>query len=164
MSSKTVFQAGGGAGVKQTLTTMARLTNQAVDDPNIRSQAAEHTYQFRGDKQAQMQALLSWTRAAIRYVPDPAGLEMLHGPALIARAIAEKRFVYGDCDELSMYLGTLLKAVGMRPIYRAVGYNGFPWSHVYVVVNGARLDPTRREWLESGLVPHRETSSLEVPV
>ena len=76
----------------------------------------------------------------MRYVKDPAGIELLHDPRLIARAIAGHKLVYGDCDDMSMYLAALLKSVGLRPLFRAVGYNGRPFQHVYVRCEGVTLE------------------------
>lgn len=140
-------QASGEAGVKQTLSTMARLSRNAMLDPLIRDQAARVVAQCpRGNIHCYGSALMSWVNRRMRFVPDPEGVEALHDPRMVARAIEAGKLVYGDCDDQSMYLASLLKAVGRKPIFRAVGYNGKPWQHVYVVCDGAKLDPTRDPW------------------
>lgn len=148
MSLSVFPQANGNAGVAQTLDHMARLINAAILDPVIRDQAAYAMSGCnRGAKDCQCYSMLSWVTRAVRYVPDPTGIELLHDPRLMARRIAAKKMVYGDCDDMSMYLAALLKSIGLAPTIRAVGYNGLPFQHVYVMCEGLRLDATRSPWM-----------------
>lgn len=154
-------QASGAAGIQQTLSHMAGLVNASILEPALRDQAAHAISGCpQGNKSCYAYALLSWVNRTVRYVPDPQNVELLHDPRLIARAIATRKEVYGDCDDLSMYLAALLKAVGIQPTFRAVGYNGKPWQHVYVVAEGLNLDPTRSAWNVS-LYTMPETSAIE---
>lgn len=154
-------QASGVAGVRQTLSKIASLANGAILDPAIRDQAALAISGCpKGDSRCHCAALLVWVNRRVQYVADPRGVELLHDPRLMARAIAGNRQVYGDCDDMSGYLAALLKSVGRSPILRAVGYDGQPLSHVYVCCNGMSLDPTRDAWNVS-YRPHVETSALE---
>lgn len=154
-------QSGGVAGVRQTLYTIASLVNQSILDPTIRDQAAYAISGCqKGDVRCQCAALLVWVNRHVQYVPDPAGVELVHDPRLMARAIAGRNRVYGDCDDLSGYLAALLKSIGRKPILRAVGYHHGPLSHVYVVCEGSRLDPTRDDWATNGWM-HPETDDLE---
>lgn len=158
-------QLGGSEGVKQTLTMMKRLANAATVNPFIRAQAAQAVSGCpRGDKRAMCYALLSWVKRTVRYIPDPKDIEALHNPAMMAEAIAKRRLVYGDCDDMSMYLATLMKAVGLAPCFRAVGYNGNTYQHVYVYCEGMRLDATRDEWNERPRPVPQETSVIEAKV
>lgn len=156
----------GNAGIQQTLAKMAALTNGAILDPAIRDQAAYATSACdRREKLCLCHSLMSWVSRNVRYVRDPAGVELLHDPRLIARAIKDKRLVYGDCDDMSMFLGALLKSVGLRPTFRAVGYNGRPFQHVYVMCEGLKLDATRSVWAPAGYsYPQEETSVMEKAV
>ncbi len=158
-------QLGGVDGVKQTIGMMVRLTNAAVTDPNIRAQAAQVVSTCpRGDRRCMAYALLTWVKRKVRYVADPNGTEALHNPAMIAKGIREGRLVYGDCDDMSMYLGALLKSVGLAPRFRAVGYNGRQFQHVYVWCDGLTLDATRDEWNERPRQTPVETSVIEASV
>lgn len=164
MSLAVFPQVGGDAGVAQTLSQMAALSRGAMLDPVIRDQAALVVSQLpRGDRRYQCFALCAWVGRAMRYVADPAGVEALHDPRLVARGIAQRKLVYGDCDDMSMYLAALLKSVGLSPRFRAVGYEGRPWQHVYVKCEGLALDPTRDPWAVT-LRPFRETSAMEKQV
>lgn len=157
-------QANGAAGVRQTLKTMAGLANGALLDPAIRDQAAAAIAGCpKGDKRCQCYALMIWVNRKVRYVPDPRGIETVHDPRLIARGIASRKQVYGDCDDLSTYLAALLKTVGFAPTLRAVGYDGNPFQHVYVCCDGLKLDPTRDAWNVT-FRPSQETSVMEEAV
>lgn len=154
-------QPDGRAGVQNTLSHIASLANASILDPVIRDQAAYVISGCpKGDKRCHCAALLTWVNRKVQYVPDPRGIELLHDPRLMARAIAENRRVYGDCDDMSGYLSALLKSVGQSPILRAVGYMNGPLSHVYVCCGGAPLDATRDAWTTT-FRPHVETDFLE---
>jgi hypothetical protein len=159
---QTLPQLPGEAGVRQTINLMVSLTNASITDPLVRAQAAQAISGCpRGDRACQCYALLSWVKRIMHYVADPKGVEALHDPRLIAKAIHEKRYVYGDCDDMSMYLAALMKSVGLDPSFRAVGYGGKPYQHVYVSCLGMRMDATRDEWNFATPASFPETSVLE---
>lgn len=154
-------QSGGAAGVAETLAAMSRLATASMLDPLIRDQAAFAISGCqRGDRHCQCYALMSWVSRNVRYVPDPLDTEALHDPRLMARGIASKKYVYGDCDDMSTYLAALLKAIGLRPSFRAVGYDGQPFQHVYVRCEGLNLDATRLASMVT-FRPNQETSVME---
>lgn len=154
-------QAIGEAGVRQTLQTMARLARNAMLDPIVRSQAALAISGCpRGHVACHCYAVLAWVNRHVQYVPDPDQIEALHDPRLMARSIADRKRVYGDCDDMSMYVAALLKAIGRQPMFRAVGYDGKPYQHVYVVCDGLRLDATRDAWTIT-FKPNKETIFME---
>ena len=151
----------GEAGVRQTLNKMTDLINGAILDPLIRDQAAAVTIGCgKGNRRCVCAGLLAWVHRRVSFVPDTTDHEVLHDPRLIARAIVKGKQVYGDCDDLSMYLAALLKSVGLRPILRAVGYDGHYLQHVYVSCEGMKLDPARDPW-QVTMRPYLETSVLE---
>lgn len=153
-------QSSGPAGVRQTLSKMRQLTNGAVLDPAIRDQAALAISGCpKGHKTCFCASVLSWVNRKVQYVGDPADDELLHDPRLIARGIALGKRVYGDCDDMSMYIAALLKAIGLHPAFRAVGYDGKPFSHVYVVCEGVKIDATRDYW-STMYARHTETTSM----
>lgn len=155
-------QRAGDAGVRQTLNTMATLVNQSFLDPVIRDQAAYAVSGcLRGAKDCQCYSVLSFVTRKVRYVADPRGVEMLHAPRLMARAVKDRQLVYGDCDDMSMYVAALLKSIGLNPMFKATGYNGKPFQHVYVMCEGLKLDATRSAWIAPTLYPMHETSVME---
>lgn len=158
-------QVGGELGVRQTIVTMRSLINGAITDPIIRDQAAFATAHCpKGDRLCQCYSLLSWVKRKMHFTSDPKGVEALHTPQIIARAIHEGKFTYGDCDDFSMYLAALIKSIGMQPTLRAVGYDGNRYQHVYVKCLGMKLDASRDEWATPGSLPHEETSVIELVV
>lgn len=161
MSLALFPQASGEAGVRQTLRTMAVLTRRAMLDGILRSQAALAISGCpRGHVACQCHAVLAWVNRHVQYVPDPDQVEALHDPRLMAHAIADRKRVFGDCDDMSMYVAALLKSIGRQPIFRAVGYDGKPYQHVYVCCDGLPLDATRVAW---GITfkPNKETLIME---
>lgn len=150
-------------GIRDTLYAMQRLVNAAYLDEVIRAQAAGAIRHCeKGNVRCQMASLLVFTRRKLHFVKDPLGVEGLRDPRLIAREVEAGRMAYGDCDDFSMYLASLMKAVGIPATFRAVGFRGGPPSHVYVVGPfNTKLDATRNEWAPAlgELLP--ETSSLE---
>lgn len=159
-------QAGGVAGIQHTLGVMRMLTNRAFTHELIRAQAV-HAIQAcpPADKTCQQASLLAWVKRKMKFVRDPEGVEALHDPIAIAIAIQRNQIPWGDCDDFSMYLAALLKAVGLPAMFRAVGFSGRPLSHVYVVgPNNTKLDPTRDLWNPGlgELLP--ETSKIECRV
>ena len=159
-------QAKGVDGIKQTLYAMQQLTNQAITNELIRAQAAHAVASCSpGDTICQQASLMIWVQRKMQFVKDPLGVEALHDPKAIALAIHHGKQPWGDCDDFSMYLAALMKSIGIPASFRAVGFNGGPLSHVYVVGRkGAKLDPTRNMWNPGvgELLP--ETSYLEVKV
>lgn len=161
-----VEQLPGAAGVEQTLRTMRGLIQNAAIDPLIRRQAARATaHCARADARCQCASLLAWVQRKMRFVPDPTNMEGLHDPRMIAKAVEDGCDVYGDCDDFSLYLASLLQAIGRRPILRAVGYNGRPYQHVYVVCDGMKLDASKDEWaMPVGRGVFRETIAMNLDV
>ncbi|MGL5936386.1 MAG: hypothetical protein ACRCZI_12295 [Cetobacterium sp.] len=154
-------QAAGSMGVAQTLRKMASLAQGAKLDALIRDQAEVATGGcFKGARDCQCYSLLSWVSRTVRYIADPAGAELLHDPRLMARGIHARKRVYGDCDDMSMYLAALALSIGLQPTFRAVGYNGRPFQHVYVMCCGLKLDATRSAWDRYSGV-QTETSVME---
>lgn len=141
----------GEAGIRFTIATMRQLVNNSYMAPLIRDQAAMVIRGCeRGDFKCMCSALLAWVQLKMTYIPDPAEVEALHAPLLIARAVQwnmdnprRKKLVYGDCDDFSVYLASLLKAVGLRPRFKAVGYRGKFYQHIHVACGSFRLDATR---------------------
>lgn len=157
-------QLGGTDGVRQTMSLMSRLANEAALNPLIRAQAAQAISNCdRVDWRCQAISLMLWTQRKMHFVQDPANAEALHNPSMIAQAVHEGRYVYGDCDDFSAYLAALMIAIGLKPVFRAVGYDHGGLQHVYVTYKGLKLDPTRDAWTERPTLPKMETSALEVP-
>lgn len=145
---QTFPQSGGVAGIQQTLGVMRMLVNRSFTHELIRAQAV-HAVQgcAPSNKVCQQASLLSWVKRKMQFIRDPEGVEALHDPVAVAIAIQQGKRPWGDCDDFSMYLAALLKSIGLPATLRAVGFNGRPFSHVYVVGAGnTKLDATRDLW------------------
>lgn len=153
-------QLSGDAGVRQTVETMRGLVNNAITDPLIRRQAFLATQHCpRSDKRCVCYSVLAWVTRHLAYIPDPRGVEALHDPKMIAKAIHTGRAPYGDCDDFAMYTAALLKAIGLQPSFRVVG-TGHQFHHIYVTCENLLLDGTRQEWS----LPVPEGRTWTVPV
>lgn len=118
-------------GVKQTLYLMARLTRQYRSNPYITTQARLALRNVSGKNfKGEAAALLRYVQNAIRYTQDPVDVEHLTAPDILLRDVRA-----GDCDDMSLLLGTLLQAVGHPVRYVAVGFDYDPpgeLTHVFV--------------------------------
>lgn len=132
----------GDPGVEQTVNQMRGLVDAALRDPSIIRLATDIV---RGvpafDDLAEANALYEWVRRNIRFTKDPVNKEKLYPPAELLKIRA------GDCDDISMLMGTLLMAVGYPARLMTVAANGDEFSHVYVEANidgqWIPLDPAR---------------------
>ena len=121
----------GDAGVTDTLKMMAQLARQYKVDPLIRQTAARAVQSCRAkDDYCEAARLQNWVRSNIRYTGDVYDVETLQTPLV---TLQER---YGDCDDQSTLLATMLLAIGIPAAYCAVGVNGEPYSHVmtYAVI------------------------------
>ena len=132
----------GDAGVEQTINEMRGLVDEALRDPQINRLARDIVHSVPAfDDVAEANALYEWVRRNIRFTKDPVNKETLYPPAELLKIRA------GDCDDISMLLGTLLMAVGYPARLMTVAANGDEFSHVYVEANlngeWIPLDPAR---------------------
>ena len=80
------------------------------------------------DRRAEAAGLFHWVRRHIRYTRDPVRLETLHTPRrlLVVRA--------GDCDDMTILLGSMLLATGHPVRLALVGFRSdrpHAYSHIY---------------------------------
>jgi Transglutaminase-like superfamily len=144
----------GDAGVEQTIQQIRGLVDEALRDPQIIRTATDIV---RGvpafDDYAEARALYDWVHRNIRFTKDPVNKEKLYPPAELLKIRA------GDCDDISMLLGTFLMAVGYPArLVTVAAVESAPdqFSHVYVEgqINGAwiPMDPARYD-SEFGVAP-----------
>jgi Transglutaminase-like superfamily len=134
----------GDAGVEQTINQMRSLVDEALRDPSINRLARDIVQSAPAfDDYAEAQALYNWVRQTIRFTKDPVNKETLYPPAELLKIRA------GDCDDISMLMGTLLMSVGYPARLMTVAANGDEFSHVYAEgqINGQwiPMDPARSD-------------------
>jgi hypothetical protein len=150
----------GDAGVEQTVGQMRHLVDEALRDPAIIRLATDIVRSAPPfDDFAEANALYEWVREHIRFTKDPVNKEKLYPPAELLKIRA------GDCDDISMLLGTLLMAVGYPArlmTVAAAGGSPEQFSHVYVEGEIAGqwipMDPARHD-SQFGVAPPLYTRS-----
>lgn len=119
----------GKAGMIATLRAMRQFARDAVRDPaqKIRTLAIHLTHELPPRSyQREVKRLHEFVRDEIRYVRDPAGVELVSTPARTLEIRA------GDCDDKSVLLAALLESLGHPAQFKVIGLNGGPFSHVFV--------------------------------
>jgi transglutaminase-like putative cysteine protease len=125
----------GPAGTFVTARLIARMIREGAKDFYVRQKAIEifRTYGARPkDRFGEVCALFDWVRKNIRYTRDIFQVELLHS----ARRMLELRA--GDCDDMTILLGAMLKSTGHPVRLVLAGFcPGKPhsYSHIYPEVN-----------------------------
>lgn len=119
-------------GTKTTLKHIQALIRAGVKDFYVRQKAIDILLKASvqsKDYLGEIKALFEWVRRNVRYTKDPFRVEMLHS----ARRLLELRA--GDCDDMTIVLGSMLEAIG-HPV-RLVVTGPDPlrpklFSHIYL--------------------------------
>ena len=117
----------GADGTIQTLKMMRTEALKALTDPQqiVRLTVLDLCADLeQRDWFGQVEAMHAFVRDCIRYMPDPADLELLQTPQKTLE------FGQGDCDDQSMLLASMLKCADHPARFIAVGFDGGPFSHV----------------------------------
>jgi transglutaminase-like putative cysteine protease len=125
----------GPSGTLVTARLIARLIRDGAKDFYVRQKAIE-IFRASGarpkDRLGEVCALFNWVRKNIRYTRDIFQVELLHS----ARRMLELRA--GDCDDMTILLGAMLKSTGHPVRLVLAGFRpGKPhsYSHIYPEVN-----------------------------
>lgn len=158
----TVYsQLPGDSGTYQTVYMMKELANKSFLHPWIRERAASILQNCNRSVQCEEYGLLGWLKSAVQYIRDPSGVEALHDPiTFFEQRLRNGQRVFGDCDDMALYLATLLKAVGHEPFFRVLSRTGNSFHHVHVVCHKHLLDPT----MELGTFPRQATRAVQIKV
>jgi transglutaminase-like putative cysteine protease len=127
----------GDVGILKTNKLMKKYVNDYYTHPRIKDIAMRLNT---------IDNIFNYVVDTIKYQNDPPDVELV---ASVKHTVLGKR-KYGDCDDLSVALATLLKARGYQVAFRNVAWRSDikddRFTHVYVVVfSGGReipLDPT----------------------
>lgn len=132
----------GRRGTLVTAGLVARLIREGARDFYVRQKAIE-IFRSRGvrakDRLGEACALFDWVRSHIRYTRDIYRVELLH----TARRMLELRA--GDCDDMTILLGSMLMATGHPVRLALVGFRPdrpHAYSHIFPeVFVGGRWTP-----------------------
>jgi len=117
----------GMAGTEKTLATMRELVNRGKVNPAIRQAATTVAFlQPEKDHRAEAEAIFNEVRDGIRYMRDVHGVETLQEPQI---TLAVR---YGDCDDQTVLLASMLESVGIATRFVVAGYRDQNYEHVYL--------------------------------
>lgn len=117
----------GKAGVQTTLKIMSDLTKAGKTNPAIRQRATSLVQDLKSkDRIGEIRRLFNYVQNSIRYVRDIHNVETLH----FAEQVMSQE--YGDCDDKSVLLASLLESIGHPTRFVAVGFAPGEYSHVFV--------------------------------
>lgn len=126
----------------QTLYMMKTLVNKSFLHPWIRERAGGLALPCQRNKQCEAKTLSDFVRHNLNYMADPYGVESIHDPVTwIESRLREGQAVYADCDDMVIYLATLLKSIGHAPSFKVIARDS-TLIHVFVFSDGLNLDPT----------------------
>ena len=146
--------AGSRAATRATLRIMRNTVREARTHYPIIELARQITQGIpQKDWLGEARAIHQFVRDRIRYVQDPAGLELVQIPEETLRVRA------GDCDDKSVLAGALLQAINHPVRLRAVGLNrAGQFQHVFPETRiGSRwlsvetTEPVELGWLPAGI-------------
>lgn len=116
----------GPAGIKDTLKVMVQLAKDGKKNGAIIEKGNELLMYIPPKAWFQeVQALWQFVKDQIRYARDVHDVETLYTPD---QTLAQR---YGDCDDKSVLLASLLLATGHPTRFVAVGFQPDDYSHVY---------------------------------
>lgn len=149
----------GYAGTMRTASHVKRLIREGAKDFYVRQKAIDILL-ARGVRPknylGEIAALFEWVQRNVRYTKDPFRVEVLHTP----RRMLELRA--GDCDDMTILLGSMLESVGHPVRLVLTGPNAFQprlFSHIYLEVNH------RGRWIPcDATMPHALGWSPRAPV
>lgn len=136
---------------RTTLQWMVRLTRAGLADVKIRLLAEEIVRDlWPHDYLSEYAAVLQWVRMNIRYTRDPIVIEQVKTP----QAILETGT--GDCDDMSVIIGTFVGTLGGKARYVAGGFRPGALSHVWCEA----FDPASKKWVVLDPVPGRNVAEM----
>lgn len=139
---------------QDTMAWMARFVRQGQYDYRLRALAEKLVADlWPHDYLSEYAAVLNWTRANIRYSRDPRTIEQVKTPAVIVETKT------GDCDDLSVLVGTLVGLIGGKVRLVAGGFAAgqrAPLSHVWLEA----WDPGAGAWVVLDPVPGRKVNQM----
>jgi hypothetical protein len=110
-----------GYSLNKALRELAKIRDYYAQFPSVRRCAI-----FFGDPQhdndldSLFSNLVRFVKTRMRYIPDPHGFETVIAPDWLLFDIVQRGVAYGDCDDHTLLLNTLLASVGFETSFVAV--------------------------------------------
>lgn len=134
----------GDKGIEETIQIMQFFLEKYTNTPEIKQVLVDNGL-LEGGTADKVKNIYNYVAKRYTYKPDPNGIELVKSPK---HTIIGKKH-YGDCDDLSVALATLLRTAGIQTRYRTVAWKrgfGNQFTHVYVIcfdgTNWIPLDPS----------------------
>jgi len=137
---------GGDLGIYQTVSAAKSLVYQALRDPRILARRRAEQILLgipERDEVAEVKALYEWVKSHFHYVNDPTNLEFIKAFDVMEQAVSHNGVFFGDCDDGSVYLASLLASVGYPVrfvIMSPLKGEGDDFKHIYLKTYLRRRD------------------------
>lgn len=125
--------ADGDRGVAQTCAAIADLITASIATPLVRRTVSQIVRGLpSNDYCAQACAIREWVASSTEFLRDPAGVELLHSPEWLLRAIFRDGTAQVDCDDVAILSGALVGAIGWSVVLVTVAFlDSDALCHVY---------------------------------
>lgn len=131
---QTFSIADGDVGTAQTVEHIAAVIRASVAQPLVRGTVSDLVAHLGPtDYLGQLYAIRDWLSSVVRFLRDPAGVELLHTPEWMLNEIARSGAVRVDCDDAAIMAGALAGAIGFRVVLVTVAFldKSAPMSHIW---------------------------------
>ncbi|MCM8804730.1 MAG: transglutaminase-like domain-containing protein [Candidatus Omnitrophica bacterium] len=132
----------------ETLKIIVQLTNEQKKDLFIR-EYAENIVRYVPEKNfyKEIEVIFNFVKNHMRYTRDIYRIETIKTPLHHLKKIKLRTISFGDCDDHSILVATLLSSIGYKTRYAVIKtkYNNpmLTFNHIYVEV----LEPLSKIWI-----------------
>jgi transglutaminase-like putative cysteine protease len=136
-----------------TLLDMKKIINDSIKNYDV-IETARKIVQYVNPKDylGEAEAIYDFVRDHSRYVRDPVGLEHIQTPLVAIAKWHKNDIFFGDCDDYSVLLLSLLKSIGFPVKLIAASYKpSKELAHVYGATNVKGLGWLTVEGIKSGV-------------
>ena len=145
----------------QTVDLIKKIAHKRKSHPMIRKLAENIIKEYRTNSQDFMNeayAIGDWVKLNLPYAKDPKGVESLKDPLTMIDQL-QRGEMYGDCDDMSLLIATLLLSIGHQPYLCIVRYKGVKrgFQHIYVCTYEKNHHQKRERLVLDAIVKDRHT-------
>ena len=108
-----------------------------------------------------LQAIWDFVFNHIQYKNDKKGVEQVSTPARIWLNRSTPN-TPSDCDDHSIFVGSLLYCLGIPFSIRIAGYEGKPYSHVYIVVGDVCIDTVLHRFNHEAQYTSKKDTQMQI--